>query len=233
MTPNQLEKLVNTLLFEGYSHQYVQRLVGEIEDHRLCIEEEEVRGENLENKFNTPVACNSERSSKRLGTDNQILAAIHEHEELKSVFARYSLLTFAIIPSTLILVTTAFVIWGSNRIVEIVPADSYDKFRLLFGSISVAQFVIPVLLAGTTGVIARRCKVSVLFPMITTSLVGCCAIFQIDFGYCALSNSLVCYQRWEFDAMQLVSVWLALLVGMLVCNKTPKLEFRKNRHQLV
>ena len=224
MTPKQLEQLVDTLIYDGYSRRYVQRLVGEIEDHRLCIHE------------STPATNGrrqAEEDSNRIGTHEEIIAAVYERRELKSIFNRHSFVTFGLIPSTVLLVTTALVIWASNRFVEDFNPDSVSNIQLVLKSIAVTQYVFPVLIAGLVGVIAKRCRVAFFFPAMTTMLIGCCAVFQVDFGYCELSNSLVCYQHWELDAVQLASVWLGLGFGLAIWNKTPKLKFANSRHHLV
>ncbi len=205
MTPKQLNQLVNSLTQQGYSPRYIQRLVEEIEDHRRCIQQEaasRITGDE------------NDTDISRMGTTNELIAAIKERHELRLFSNRYPLLTFAAAPSILLLSAMAFLIWISNWLTDSLSPGS-ELVNPVLGTMASVQYLFPALIAGTAGFVATRARVSIFFPIVTTLVIGGTAVFQVDMGYCGVSNSIVCYQRWEVDVLKLISIWGALFVGIV------------------
>lgn len=222
MTPKQLEQLAISLTHEGYSRGYIRRLVQEIQDHRSCICQE-ITNQPIEESRNTLSTI------ERMGTNDEILAAVKVHNELMPFSKRYPLVTFAALPAFLLLLTTAIAVCLSNWIVYSISTGSGGFFRPLLVPVETAHFVFPILVAGVAGLVATRCRVPILFPMTTALVTAGAALFQVDFGYCVVSGSIICRQHWELNPLQLAGIWSALFAGLVASG----LLVRRSNRQLI
>lgn len=201
MKPDELKQLRISLINQGYSRRYARRLAEELDDHGRCVANESLpEGSTIED-------------SGRIGSVAGIAAAVHQRPELRPLPHRRPLTIFIVLPVFILFLFSLATLQAFQFVAEShFSGPDTAQLALVAGTQQTAAWA-SLWMACLAGFMAAQARVSLLFPAATGIAVSAIAAYQIDIGFCALSQSMVCFPHWQLDSRQIGLTAAALCLG--------------------
>lgn len=211
MNRHQLDELQTELLSQGYSRNYIRRLVEELEDHCYAtIADSSIQTDDDEE---------NELDLERLGTREALVEAVRGQEALLPWPKRYPVLFYSLIPGIMMMLLTFLSMlaahnWliGSSRELRAVSVQWIQGLQYLVIA------VVPMVTVWAT----LQYRVSMIYALVSVGLACLSSLFTTGVAQCGENASPFVFSKWGFDlfrfSLPLVSCIAVVAIVRLVSH---------------
>ena len=217
-------ELSRRLARKGYSKSYIRRLLDELEDHFMCIcaEPSVADRANADQTFDSkqsPVSVGDRIWNERLGAPADIALIVDEYPELAPIATRAPMQVFVLFPAIVLCIGTACLMLISQFLATEYSAGGRQPAAVTL--VSLVQWALPTVAILAVCWLGRRVDV-LPWTFASAAILSLGALYENGLYYCAQSDSLAVFQRWEFSLARfglMFGLWGFCAVLHLILSK--------------
>lgn len=206
---NRIDELRNILLSRGYTRKYVDRLVGELKEHRSSI---------LANGREDEETAANRGLDERLGLNSEFLSFLEYYPELKPWSRRHPIISFVLIPGIALCLLSIGSVLSGELIRQLGDREQLNLgIQLSFWHAPVFSLLFSFV---TAWLVAKAVKLRIhwFYPLMTMSVIAAGSMFVTEIGFCRKSGNAVSYSHFGFDVWKAVGPFVICLVGLSIAS---------------
>lgn len=220
-------ELSRRLARKGYSKSYIRRLLDELEDHFMCIcaEPSSASQADADQTFDSKRGDGDRIWSERLGAPADIALIVDEYPELAPIATRAPMQVFVFFPAIVLCIGTVCLMLISQFLATEYSAGGREPAAVEL--VSMVQWALPAAAILAVCWLGRRVDV-LPWTFASAAILSLGALYENGLYYCAQSDSLAVFQRWDFSLARfglMFGIWgFCAVLHLILWKHTASIE---------